>query len=356
MGRLLSKEKTEQYEKEASEKGYSLDSFITNELVNYTRLSCGHKFTFLTSTMRHQKRNICRECNELKFKAVIENRDIEVIERVNISTFTFKVNKCGHIMTSSIHNLAKTQGPVNCTACVVKEFERRCLELKLEVLENPANIMELGTKVNPHKYAKFLRKDCGHAFIALRHNIKNLEICTVCSQIAKTKLLNNNGYEFVSKTNSNVKSIYKFIHCGHTRVLFDSAALRGNGVCHVCNNTSHTAKSKLYILKFQTVDGLNFLKFGYGKNTTNRIREYCLNDARFIEQLFEVEVETGIKARSIENSIHKTLLVFKFPNEQMKKYLTKSGYSECYPSDLLETLKSEINMKLCLTQKELNDN
>jgi len=345
MNAYFTEERINRLNNEAEEKGYKVKEFINADKVTYTRLKCGHEFTFNPCSMRHQKRSLCRECNDLKFDAVIKEKQVQLIKKINTYTFKIIVNKCKHEITTSIHNLSKTQGAFKCPVCMVEDFHDRCKELNVDVLENPANQEEVANYASPKKYAKFLRRYCGHTFICLRHNLLSMRTCDVCIQNAKTEKLTNNGYEFVNKTDSNVKSLYRFKSCGHTRVLFDVAALRGNAVCHICNNTSNTAKSKLYIIQFKTDGGFEFIKFGYGKNIKNRVREYSLKNTMFVSTLFEMDIATGNEARIIENSIHKSLNEFRLPNDTMKAFLTRTGYSECYPLNLLDEIKLRIHNK-----------
>lgn len=353
MNKYFTQERVDRITLEAEEKGYRVENMIDADTVQYTRLQCNHKMTASPSNMRHQKRTMCKECNELEFEALIKDKEVEIVERINTSTFKFRVNSCKHEITTSIHNIGKNRGPYKCSVCMDEEFLARCEEVNVDIIQNPINPVEVKGYHSPSKYAKFKYRDCGHDFFCIRHNILSMKKCATCANIAKTKTLSDYGYEIVGYTDTTKKKLFKFKSCGHERVFYESAALRGNAICHVCNITSTKLKSKLYIMQFETDLGFQFIKFGYGKNTKNRVREYVLRDTKFIDILFELEVETGEKARLIENTIHKELLEYKLPNDKMRVYLTKTGYSECYPVELLDEIKTRIQNK-CSSDRENN--
>lgn len=350
MNEYFTPERVARLTEEASAKGYKIEELIDADHVEYTRLKCNHSMIVSTSNMRHQKRSMCKECNEIEFQSIIKDKEVEIIDRINTSVFRFRVNKCKHEIVTSIHNIDKNKGPYKCSICMDEEFLSRCQEMNVAIIENPINPLEIQGYHSPSKYAKFKYNECGHEFFCIRHNILAMKKCATCASIAKTKILSDYGYEIVGYTDTTTKKLFRFIACGHERVFYESAALRGNAICHVCNITSTKLKSKLYIMQFETDSGFQFIKFGYGKNTKNRIREYVLRDTKFIDVLFELEIETGEKARVIENTIHKELLDYKLPNDKMRVYLTKTGYSECYPLDLFNEIKNRIQNK-CSSNK-----
>jgi len=347
-------ERIEKLNKEATEKGYIVKEFINPNKVVYIKTSCGHVFTASPSNIRHQSRTFCKECSDLKLEKALPEKGLTLLSKITAATIKVKVDKCGHELITQSHNLYKKSGLYKCVVCIDEEFKRRCEVTKVNVVENPANIEEVKHLTHPSKYAKFIRRDCGHTFICLRYDVEKFERCRVCTQESKDKKLKENGLEKIS-TETNVKGIYKFLKCSHTRLLFDAAALRGNAVCHICNDTCNTNPSKIYVIEFETEDGVQFIKFGYGKSINNRIREYGVKNVKYNRTLLDVDVVTGNTARIIENSIHSELLNLKLPNGSMKKYLTRTGYSECYPISVFNEIELRINNSLAKYNKEQNE-
>ena len=92
-----------------------------------------------------------------------------------------------------------------------------------------------------------------------------------------------------------------------------------------------------------TTDGVEFLKLGYGKNLRERVREYRPKGCCLTATLIDIDVLTGRQALEIEKLVHAKLKEFRLPSEKMKKYLTRGGYSECYPCESEQLIYNSLN-------------
>lgn len=326
--------------KEALEKGYEILDHADAGKYLYRRIACGHETIAEINNMRHQARTVCRTCNDLEFQEVMKKRKVALVEdRGTKVPSLFKIESCGHIVGIYKTNLQKTDSEYKCPTCYNEEYSRILEECNIEAID----LKSVNDNYSrPTKVGKFRYKDCGHEFNYIRHAIKTASgKCQVCYEKRIANILANNGLTFVKETTV-AKAVYKFNSCGHEREVYKSAALRGNCICHICNDTAWSKPSKIYILEFVTNTGFKFIKFGYGKSIKNRIREYRIRDIELTGVLFEFDTQSGYSAMLVEKSIHKDMSKDSLPNDQMKQYFKNTGYSECYNLDCAEVIKKEV--------------
>ncbi len=55
-----------------------------------------------------------------------------------------------------------------------------------------------------------------------------------------------------------------------------------------------------------------------------------------------VSFSTGLEAIKVEKSLHSDYKDSRLPLEDMRKYHTRNGFTECYPISLCSTLREEL--------------
>lgn len=111
-------------------------------------------------------------------------------------------------------------------------------------------------------------------------------------------------------------------------------------ICQECNSDVRSKQTNVYLLKI-TCGSFSWLKLGYAHNVQNRVLHYGLPKNRQVEQLFYLEFKSAFDALDFEKKIHSKYLSEKLDSCIMKKYMRKSGYTECYPLGIQEKLLNE---------------
>lgn len=326
------------YVAEATEKGLTIISEGTYPKYIYRRNICGHIFEANPSSIRHNKCSTCAECTRINLRESEIKFGLTLIEKISNIKNKYRIELCGHHIELYKANVVR-QEFVKCPICEANSFELHLDKYGLELIEyrTTDNI----THSTKDKVAKLRFKACGHETNRIRTLSKGYAPCSECADANKKGVFDKNGLQFVSKV-SNVKSLFRFKECGHERVVYDSAALRGNCLCQECNESSFNKKSKLYIIRIVTEDDNEFLKFGYGKDIVNRVREYRMKGVKEHLIIFEKDCESGTEAMLIEKAVHKALKGKTLSSLITKTYLTRGGFTECYPIYLLDTILKEI--------------
>lgn len=329
----------QKYIKEAEEKGLTVigKSKEQGKLI-YKRKTCGHVTEIQVSSVRHNKKTFCSQCTEDELKRCEDKYGLQFIRKVNNLKNEYFVKSCGHNIVLFKTNLMRSKG-FSCQECEYEAFTKHLAKFDLEIVEfNTSDPLETKSK---NKTAKLRFKGCGHITNRIRSLTKDYAPCYECRQKEKADVYSDNGMELVSRISS-VKSLYRFKSCGHERVFYESAALRGNCVCTECQSNAFSEESKVYLLKVTTENEGSFLKFGYGKNLNNRIREYRAKNVSKFEVLFEKDFDRGIDALKVEKAIHKKFSNVRLDSSYTKQFLTRGGFTECYPLSSLDSFIEEL--------------
>jgi hypothetical protein len=71
--------------------------------------------------------------------------------------------------------------------------------------------------------------------------------------------------------------------------------------------------------------------------------DYIVEKGTEFELLRKVLVPTGREVIKIENTIHEKFDEYNLDKNYMRKYLTESGFTECYPVEILDRLNAELD-------------
>lgn len=255
-----------------------------------------------------------------------------------------RFNTCGHerdlVHSNSLREGAS--GPI-CSQCQDEAKQSLFTKHNYEIIE----------KITKEKY--LVKKPCGHIAHAYITHMKSSDkiTCSYCNLESHLEYCEKLGVEYLEQTNS-AQAIYKFKCCGAVKELYKIAVERGNCLCPSCGNGWMTKPSKIYLFELETNTGFAFLKFGYGKDLENRVREYRLKDCTFKSLIYSVDLPSGQIAMKEELRIHSELGT-PLDSNIMRQYLTRGGYSECYPIIKLESIISKMKDVSLIYEKDLNE-
>jgi hypothetical protein len=127
----------------------------------------------------------------------------------------------------------------------------------------------------------------------------------------------------------------------HEQEVLLHAMRSGSFVCQTCEETSRTLPSNLYLLHIK-VGSDEWLKLGYAKSVDFRISRYGLPEDAEVTIVECLSFDTGNEAHAVEADIHGRRKHKRLPKKHMKQFHTISGFEECYPITMLETLLAEL--------------
>lgn len=106
-------------------------------------------------------------------------------------------------------------------------------------------------------------------------------------------------------------------------------------------DTSKKLKSQDFYETVALEAGFEFLKLGYSQKPEYRKYDYKTDKDCVFELIKTVRIPTGREVIVVENSLHKKYKAWNYPSKLMKNYIYESGFTECYPTILLETFLKE---------------
>ena len=113
--------------------------------------------------------------------------------------------------------------------------------------------------------------------------------------------------------------VYRFRDCKHKQEMQFSNVRGGNFICNVCEETSRSLPSKVYLLHIK-VGSEEWLKLGYAKVIRSRIKKYKLPSNSTIKRMKVLDFATGREAHEYEASLHKKYIRKRLPIKKMKQF------------------------------------
>lgn len=241
----------------------------------------------------------------------------------------YKFIECGH--TTDIQMSVVRHANPYCHVCKEEEFKVDALKAGLKLI---------GKSTRHKRKYKFI--SCGHVqSIGVKEVREKSFKCQICHENEFKEDAKKVGLALVGAGKNSLYRTYKFNDCKHTQEIIAGHVRLNNFICNTCNETSRDKPSKIYLLKM-SYKNHEWLKLGYAKVLSNRIRQYGLAEGVITELLFEVSYKKGRDAHTHEAKLHKKYIDKKLNKIEMKKYLTKSGNNECYPMEIKEMLREEL--------------
>lgn len=335
-------------EKEANERGLIFNGFSTDgdlKRRNYTFMGCGHSRNIASGDVRSGSFS-CVECYSNELANAFDELGIENLGRptiednlVNDTTQYYKIRfkACGHETVALQIKIIKR--------CV--GYCKVCFEKELRETYEPLHDIKIIDTV-PGAKRRIVFNKCGHDKIIGLSNLKSGSFsCTVC----QTEKFKNEaelvGLKYLGVSDERRKGgdpLHKYeAPCGHTVMSVTSHIRTGHWTCRICDAGYLEHPNKLYLFKIHSA-GFTFLKLGYSKTPEYRKHDYKMIEGTVTELLRVVNVPTGRDAIKYENEIHQKYSEFNYDKELIKKYLTESGFTECYPVWLQDKLIDELNL------------
>jgi hypothetical protein len=331
---------------EASEKGLELVGFSLDgdKKRRHYKFKCGHTRDISTGDVRAGNFS-CTECRNELLESKLKEHNLTLIGRPDKSMcsdptqfYYVSYNECGHKRIVTQQNLIG--GSVGrCEICYEKE-----LQAKYGTMHG----VEILSKVSGAKREiKF--NSCGHTRIVTLTNLKSGSFeCNICKIEKWKQEADESGLEYIGPdestgSGSKKKHLYK-APCNHILSLKQSAVREGHWTCRTCNSGYLDRFNYLYVFKITATDGFEFLKFGYSMKPEYRKYDYIVDKGTTFELVRKVLVPTGREAITLENGIHEKLKEFNLDKNFMKKYLTESGFTECYPLSVFNDLLNELDL------------
>jgi T5orf172 domain len=323
--------------KEALEMGLDLLGPSTDGVLarrNYRFIKCGHIRNIATGDIRERSVS-CTECREDKIKKDCERLGLELLRFTGKDTIReVKFKDCGHVRELYLHHFADET--IKCQLCCDKELAEHVDSFGIDVIE-----------AVPGAKRKIRFRNCQHEKIVGLSNLKSNSVsCGICLTQKLADEATESGLVYLGSLPGKLHRYRAPCGCevnanpGHIR--------KGHWKCRPCEKSHYDFPSKIYLYHLVFKDGAEILKLGYARNPQARLLDYKLNSEESFESLIEVEYDKGIDAFNAERVIHKKYKPNVLSKEHARMYLTESGFTECYPISMKDTLLEEL--------RRLNDN
>ena len=331
---------------EAKEKGLELigPSLDGDKKRRHYKFSCGHTRDISTGDVRAGNFS-CTECRNELLERKLKEHDLTLIGRPDKTMcsdptqfYYVSYNECGHKRIVTQQNLIG--GSVGrCEVCYEKELQDKYgKEHNIEILSKVSGA---------RREIRF--NLCNHTKIISLTNLKSGGFeCVICKINKWKQEAEDSGLEYIGSDNSTgngskKKHLYR-APCNHVLSLKQGAVRCGHWTCRTCNSGYLDRFNYLYIFKVVAIDGFEFLKFGYSMKPEHRKYDYIVDSGTTFELIRKVMVPTGREAITVENNIHNELQEFNLDKKLMKNYLTESGFTECYPINVLDELLHRLDL------------
>jgi predicted nucleic acid-binding Zn ribbon protein len=293
----------------------------------YKLLRCGHEQELTTANVRKGE-FACKTCLAERLKQEAETQEIELIGPGKTHHYRLYKLDCGHereLLTQKVRD-----GSFRCDICLANR-------LKHEANAQGAELLGPGSTSSHRIYE--LR--CGHQQEVETGNMRRGNIgCIVCQEEKVRSEARALGCEIIGPGRNANYRLYKLL-CGHEREVKVDAMRNNSFVCQTCEDTSRTLPSNLYLLYIK-VGYDEWLKLGYAKSVTHRTSQYGLPASAEVTTVKSLPFDTGNEAHAAEADIHKRYRRKRLTKKQMADFHTASGFDECYPVTMLETLLAEL--------------
>lgn len=318
---------------EAQDKNVRLVSKTNNRCYGYYQLQCGH-FTFLHyGAVRKSKHGSfhCKECLDIKLQkeadkfGLVYNKDVKS-KGNDWRNYTFP---CGHSRDMKTANVRFSA--VACNECLQSKYEAEAESQGAVLLDKPRNDSK-----------RHYLLPCGHEKVvyltAMRQGVYR---CRICQDNHYEKEAQAAGliYHKDRKSSHYDYRIYT-LPCGCTKEIAISCVPKGTFECktHSKRTIDFTQPISVYLLKFMLPIG-EVLKLGFAMDVNSRAMRYGLEGS--IEYIYSRNFNNGQDAVNLERELHDKYSYKRLDKNLMSNYM-ENGFTECYPLDMIELLKSEI--------------
>lgn len=312
--------------REAQVQGCKLLGSADNPRYRKYQLPCGHEQEVHTYAMREGAVQ-CKICLYDKLEQEAAENGCVLLGPGKDTNYRVYRLRCGHEQELAPTSVRK--GSFRCHTCLDNKLNQEAKEKGCELLGRGRS-----------KAYRYYRLPCGHEQEVQTGDVRRGDFdCKVCRSEKLKQEAEEQGCKLLGSGKKNNYRLYR-LPCGHDQEVQTGDMRRGNFLCQICEETSRSLPSNLYLLHIK-VDSDEWLKLGYAKSVDNRVTRYGLPEAALVKVVKSVPFETGNEAHAIEADIHKRYRRKRLPREQVEFFHTRGGFDECYPITMLETLLAE---------------
>lgn len=300
----------------------------------YTFNSCGHDIEMSSSGMLNQETVTCKVCKDTNEKQQAANRGATLVKREKHQGIY--VLSCGH--TKKIVPSLMKSGGFRCIECYEDNLKKIGLEYGYKYI---------GKSIKGGHYRLFERVTCGHRRDLQVHDLtgyKRKEMwCPECIAESHKTEAESAGLILVGLSKTEDPNRREYIaKCCNNLIDLTVVQVRSNSwTCTACGENHYSDPSSVYLLKINQ-HGKDWLKLGMAKDVHERMKGYGLHTDAIIDVLEVKNMETGYLAIAFEKSLHRKHKEYRLDPDEMREY-HQSGFTECYPLNMFETLTKELN-------------
>lgn len=300
------------------------------------RLPCGHEQESQRNLIRKGEIS-CQTCLHSKLKAEAEAQGCVLLDDISLRQKGRKIGAsrnyllpCGH--EQRVQHSAMRVGRFRCQTCQQHKFEQEAEAQGCELLGE-------GTSCHNRLY----QLPCGHKQIIETGNMRRGEghfQCQICLGEKLVEEAQVHDCQLLGK-GRNINHRTYLLPCEHEQEITLQNMRLGNFLCQTCEETSRSLPSNVYLLHIK-VDSDEWLKLGYAKSVDFRASQYGLPPGAKVRSVKSLPFDTGNDAHAFEAAIHTRHKRKQLPQKHVKALGMKSGFKECYPVTMLDTLIDEL--------------
>ena len=329
---------------EAKESGLELlGQGKSSQYRTYKFINCGHQQELRVGHVRG-KRVRCAECLEARFNIEASRAGLTIVGKGRSANYRkYRFESCGHLKEICVTQLRKSKS-ADCDVCFQARLVKAAESFGVEIRSKATR--------KAYYICRCLVCSC-ESEIRISHLWKGTFRCLECHAKKLSQEASIFGVTLVGLGRNAHKRLYRFNDCGHSQEIHVASVRSGEFVCNTCEETARDQQSRLYLLHIKN-GADEWLKLGYTKTMSTRIKNYRLLEHSVVSLIKEVSFETGREAHRREAVIHKKYSKHRLSPKDMMVFHRASGYSECYPMTLLDQLLSELRVELELENPPKN--
>lgn len=318
---------TQKLEQEAEARGCKLLGAGKNSQYRLYSLPCGHEQEVQPGMLRKGHFG-CKTCLAERLNQEATAQGCKLVGPGKNFYYRLYILPCGHEQELRPDHMR--EGNIRCAICMAEK-------LKQEAEAQGCKLLGAGKNF----YCRLYLLPCGHEQEVGTGAMRSGGFrCSTCLAEKLEQEATAQGCRLIGKGRNTNYRKYE-LSCGHEQEVDVGAMRNGSFLCQICEETSRTLPSNLYLLYIQ-VDSDQWLKLGYAKSVDNRVTRYGLPNAATVTVIDSVPFDTGNEAHAIEADIHKRYRRKRLTQKQMRDFHTRGGFNECYPVTMLETLRAEL--------------
>lgn len=296
----------------------------------YQHVACGHFSELAPAHVRNyggRGQYRCKSCIKERIFAEAKRAGLSIVGDSPKPEHLVYLAECGHSLELRYDQVRRQS-----YKCI------SCLESKLTSEADRSGLRLIGAgRDKAHRLYQFI--ECGHTQEITTSSVRNGTFhCKFCFRGELHEKFASQGLALLGPGSNTNRRTFQIISCGHVQEIEVSSAKVGKFACHVCDDTSWTKPSNVYLLRL-SVNQFTWVKLGYAKNVIARLKQYGLPSIVEVQPVFSRTFSTGEAAFKFEQSIERIFADRKLPAVEMKKWHRLNGFTECYPAELESEIK-----------------